>query len=139
MTTPKGKMPEEPKTVAWFKHGPYSEHEHPICVLDDPKEDDCYSPLVYKSTYDELRAYCAGVEADAKRWRGGYFLYFPEYCGHDDSAPDGSGWYHQNITEPRWFKTPNEAMDAAIAQANLDFDDAAIDAARGKISATLIT
>ena len=116
MTAPKGKMPVEP-TREQIHGGTY----------------------IAARYYDELRAYCAGVEADAKRWRGGYFLYFPEYCGHDDSAPDGSGWYHQNITEPRWFKTPNEAMDAAIAQANLDFDDAAIDAERGKISATLIT
>src|SRR5439155_19416427 len=48
---------------------------------------------------------------DAFRWQAGCLFYFPEFCGHDDAAPKGHGWFHQDLLG-KWFDTPSEAMDA---------------------------
>ena len=63
---------------------------------------------------DELEAALAMAVRDAERWRAGVRLYFPEWCGQEDSAPKGCGWFHQMLQD-RWFDTPEEAIDAAIS------------------------
>jgi len=55
------------------------------------------------------------LRKDAERWRIGKRIYFPEYCPHDDGAPNGSGWFHQSL-DGQWFDTPDEAIDAALAK-----------------------
>lgn len=40
-------------TVAWFKHGPYSDGEELQCVFEDPNDDINYSALIFKDP--ELR------------------------------------------------------------------------------------
>lgn len=56
-----------------------------------------------------------GLRKDAERWRAGEKMSFPEFCGHCDEAPGGSGWFHANLSDDQWFKTATEAMDALIA------------------------
>ena len=56
-------MSDTPRTVAWFKHGPYADGDKVECVTDDPNDDVCHSPLVFLSDYETLKADLAAANA----------------------------------------------------------------------------
>ncbi len=61
------------------------------------------------------------VLKDAERWKAcAKAGEFPEYCHHDDTVPEGKCWYMPINGAP--FQTPEEAIDAALAQSASQMD-----------------
>jgi len=64
-TPPAAQPAQEP--VAWFKHGPYDDGEPFLVVFEDPKDDDCYSPLGFIDTTPPQRPW-VGLTDEEAQW-----------------------------------------------------------------------